>query len=137
MANGTVRDVFISQEKGTPMRRVPEATALSGRGLEGCRHAKRKPGGKRQILLMDVANLRALDLPAGALKENLGMTSGLINTARYVAQQAGEPATVAVIGAGEALNNLALAFLLIVLAAIAAAAGSLRVARSAPTYAPR
>ncbi len=62
--------VFLSQERGTPMLRVGEATAIAGRGLEGCRHAKRT-GSKRQLLLLDRASLDQLALEPGQLKENV------------------------------------------------------------------
>lgn len=68
---GTIRAVFLAQERGTPMKRVPQARAIETRGMEGCRHAEKKAGGKRQVLLVDLAQLQALDLSPGVLKENL------------------------------------------------------------------
>jgi len=53
------------------MRSVAEAIALAGRGLEGCRHTRRKEGHARQVLLLDEASLSALNVPPGALKENV------------------------------------------------------------------
>lgn len=67
----TVRHLFLAQEKGTPMKPVDTAVALEQRGLEGDRHAKRPAGGKRQVLLLDAASHAALNLPPGALKENI------------------------------------------------------------------
>jgi MOSC domain-containing protein YiiM len=53
------------------MARVDEALAVEGRGLEGCRHVRRAHGHKRQVLLLDEASRAALDVPPGALKENV------------------------------------------------------------------
>ncbi|NMO13441.1 MOSC domain-containing protein [Pyxidicoccus fallax] len=53
------------------MRRVTEARAVEGRGLEGDRHSQRALGHKRQVLLLDEASRAALDVPVGALKENV------------------------------------------------------------------
>lgn len=72
MSQARVTAVFLAQERETPMKRVDEALAVEGRGLEGDRHAKKqRRGGKRQVLLMDAQNLRDLGLPEGALKENV------------------------------------------------------------------
>lgn len=70
-ARARVTAVYLAVASGQPMKRVPEALAVEGRGLEGCRHGKKRPGTKRQVLLMDLANLRALDVELGAMKENL------------------------------------------------------------------
>ncbi len=58
------------------MKRVPEAQALEGRGFAGDRHGKKKPNGKRQLLLLDEASHTALRLGPGELKENV-VISGL------------------------------------------------------------
>ncbi|WP_081465897.1 MOSC domain-containing protein [Stigmatella aurantiaca] len=55
------------------MKRVPEAEAVEGRGFVGDRHGKKKPHGKRQLLLLDEASLHALRMAPGQLKENLVM----------------------------------------------------------------
>jgi MOSC domain-containing protein YiiM len=68
---GTIRALLLAQERGTPMKRVPEAEALEGRGFVGDRHGKKKPNGKRQLLLLDEASHAALQLGAGELKENV------------------------------------------------------------------
>jgi len=73
---GTIRALLLAQERGTPMKRVPEAQALEGRGFVGDRHGKKKPNGKRQLLLLDEASHQALRLGAGELKENV-VISGL------------------------------------------------------------
>lgn len=59
------------------MKAVDQATALADRGFAGCIHAR--PGGKRQILLVDSETLAAFGLSPGILRENIA-TVGL-NTA--------------------------------------------------------
>jgi len=56
------------------MRETSEVRAVANRGLEGCAHAR--PGGKRQLLLMDRETLDALGLAPGILRENI-TTEGL------------------------------------------------------------
>jgi MOSC domain-containing protein YiiM len=73
---GTIRALLLAQERGTPMLRVPEAQAREGRGFTGDRHGKKKPNGKRQLLLLDEASHAALRLGPGELKENV-VISGL------------------------------------------------------------
>jgi MOSC domain-containing protein YiiM len=68
---GTIRTLLLAQERGTPMKRVSEAQALEGRGFQGDRHGKKKPNGKRQLLLLDEASHVSLRLEAGELKENV------------------------------------------------------------------
>ncbi|RYZ36035.1 MAG: MOSC domain-containing protein [Myxococcaceae bacterium] len=53
------------------MRQVPEARAVEQHGFEGDRHQRRAVGHKRQLLLVDEAQRSALDVPVGALKENV------------------------------------------------------------------
>ena len=74
--SGMVTGLFLAQEKRSPMLQVEAATAIAGHGLDGCRHARRAPGGKRQVLLMDPASIEGLDLAPGALKENI-LVAGL------------------------------------------------------------
>ncbi|WP_233612012.1 MOSC domain-containing protein [Corallococcus sp. AB045] len=68
---GTIRALFLAQERGTPMRRVPEARAVEQHGFEGDRHQRRAVGHKRQLLLLDEAQRAALDVPEGVIKENV------------------------------------------------------------------
>ncbi|WP_244237968.1 MOSC domain-containing protein [Corallococcus terminator] len=69
--SGTIRALFLAQERNTPMRQVPEARAVEQHGFEGDRHQRRTVGHKRQLLLVDEAQRTALDVPVGALKENV------------------------------------------------------------------
>ncbi len=74
MADGRVQGLRLAQARGEPMASVSRAVALPGLGLRGCRHATKKPGGKRQLLLLDEASLRELRLAPGELKENVLLT---------------------------------------------------------------
>ncbi len=56
------------------MEEVEEIGALADSGFEKCVHGR--PGGKRQVLLMDRETLEALKLPAGIVRENI-TTEGL------------------------------------------------------------
>lgn len=56
------------------MREAEEVRAVANSGLEGCVHAR--PGGKRQVLLVDRETLDELGLAAGILRENI-TTKGL------------------------------------------------------------
>jgi MOSC domain-containing protein YiiM len=56
------------------MREVGETEIVLGKGLKGCAHGR--PGSKRQVLLMDVETLEAMDLKPGLVKENV-TTRGL------------------------------------------------------------
>ncbi|MCL6482171.1 MAG: MOSC domain-containing protein, partial [Firmicutes bacterium] len=56
------------------MKEVDSVRAIENRGLEGCAHAR--PGGLRQVLLMDEETLQQLGVAPGAVKENV-TTRGL------------------------------------------------------------
>jgi MOSC domain-containing protein YiiM len=74
MQQGTITALHIARVKGTPSDPVQQATALSGRGLEGDRSCN--PDNTRQVLVMDRETLADLELEPGQIKENL-TTSGL------------------------------------------------------------
>jgi MOSC domain-containing protein YiiM len=57
-----------------PMEELETAELVSEGGVKGCIHAR--PGGKRQVLLMDAETLDALGLAPGSVKENIA-TRGL------------------------------------------------------------
>jgi MOSC domain-containing protein YiiM len=61
--------LFRSLAHRVPMARVEEILAVEDRGFAGCVHAR--PGGKRQVLLMDIETLEALTVAPGAVKENI------------------------------------------------------------------
>jgi MOSC domain-containing protein YiiM len=79
-ATGTIRALLLAQARGTPMRRVPEALAIEGRGFEGDRHSQRALGHKRQVLLLDEASREALSLEVGVLKENISVAGLPLDT---------------------------------------------------------
>lgn len=56
------------------MEELHEARLIENAGVEGCAH--RRPGGKRQVLLMDMETLEAMYLAPGMIRENI-TTEGL------------------------------------------------------------
>lgn len=69
MKQGRIVALHLCKEHRGPMTPVQEAVAVSDMGLEGDRHAV--PGNARQVLVMDVETLNALDLALGTIKENI------------------------------------------------------------------
>src|SRR5712692_9091908 len=51
------------------MAAAEEIEAVENRGFAGCAHAR--PGGRRQVLLMDIETLEAMGVVPGAVKENI------------------------------------------------------------------
>lgn len=51
------------------MEELAEVRAVADQGFEGCVHGR--PGSTRQVLLMDWETLEAMELPAGAVRENI------------------------------------------------------------------
>lgn len=64
-----VLSLFRAPKRGWPMEELEEATAVKEVGFEGCAH--RRPGGKRQILVVDAETLEALRLLPGMVRENI------------------------------------------------------------------
>jgi MOSC domain-containing protein YiiM len=69
-----VQNLFRAPKKHIPMEELPEVRAVDDTGFEGCAHAR--PGGKRQVLLVDRETLEAMDLQPGIIRENI-TTDGL------------------------------------------------------------
>lgn len=69
-----VLHLFIAPKHGAPMEELSSAEAVRDVGLQGCAHAR--PGGKRQVLLMDVETLGVYQLTPGIVRENI-TTEGL------------------------------------------------------------
>jgi MOSC domain-containing protein YiiM len=69
-----VLKLFRSPKKHYPMEELQEVRAVREVGFEGCAHAR--PGGKRQVLLVDRETLEAMNLTPGILRENI-TTDGL------------------------------------------------------------
>ncbi len=80
MQQGTIVNIHIARVKETPSDPVQEATALSGKGLEGDRSCKE--GNLRQVLFMDKETLDDLELQPGQIKENITTTGLDINQAQ-------------------------------------------------------
>jgi MOSC domain-containing protein YiiM len=68
---GVVKAIRLAGPYGQPMQAVDTAVAVAERGFVGDRHSARKPGHRRQLLLVDQAELDILGLPGGVLKENV------------------------------------------------------------------
>jgi MOSC domain-containing protein YiiM len=66
------------------MEELLEVRALPDSGLEGCAHAR--PGGKRQVLLVDRETLEAMSLAPGIVRENI-TTEGLSVNSLATGQQ--------------------------------------------------
>jgi MOSC domain-containing protein YiiM len=56
------------------MEELSETSAVANSGFLGCAHAR--PGGKRQVLLVDRETLEAMNLQPGTIRENI-TTDGL------------------------------------------------------------
>jgi len=61
--------LFVSPLKGQPMESRQEVLARVSHGFDGCAHAR--PGGSRQVLLLDSETLQEFSVAPGALKENI------------------------------------------------------------------
>ena len=66
---GTIVSLHVATAHRAPMQHPASARALANLGLEGDIH--NKPGGKRQVLLMDEETLNAFGLEAGRVRENI------------------------------------------------------------------
>jgi MOSC domain-containing protein YiiM len=69
-----ILNLFRAPKRGAAMEELREAWVVEDAGLDGCAHAR--PGGKRQVLLMDIETLREMDLVPGIVRENI-TTEGL------------------------------------------------------------
>lgn len=61
--------IFRAPKKRLPMEELEEVQVMRNSGLEGCAHAR--PGGSRQVLLVDRETLEAMDLQPGVIRENI------------------------------------------------------------------
>lgn len=93
MWQGNVVSIHLAPEAGAPMRTVPEARAVPGRGLEGDRyftgrgHYSATPSyGGREVTLIEIESLEALD--GGVLNaegERLGIKLTAADVRRNIA----------------------------------------------------
>lgn len=80
MQQGKIVALHLARVKGTPPEPVPEATALSGQGLEGDRSCN--AANPRQVLVMDRETLEDLGIQPGQIKENITTTGLDLSRAR-------------------------------------------------------
>ena len=64
-----VMHLFRAPKRRLPMEELAEVQVISDAGFEGCAHAR--PGGQRQVLLVDRETLDAMELSPGILRENI------------------------------------------------------------------
>ena len=105
MQQGSITNLHIARVKETPSDPVPEATALSGMGLEGDRSCRQ--GNMRQVLIMDNETLNEFGLAPGQIKENITV-SGL-NLSQTVAGNVvfiGDEVTMEVVGECEPCGKM-------------------------------
>jgi MOSC domain-containing protein YiiM len=69
------KHLFRASKKRLPMEEMPEVRAAGDCGFEGC--ARARPGSARQVLMVDVETLEAMNLPPGVIRENI--TTGGLN----------------------------------------------------------
>ncbi len=80
----SVLHIFRAPKKRLPMEEMDEARVNRNAGLEGCAHAR--PGGSRQVLLVDRETLEAMDLRPGVIRENI-TTDGINVNSLAVGQE--------------------------------------------------
>ncbi len=66
------------------MAAAEEIEAVENRGFAGCIHAR--PGGRRQVLLMDIETLEEFGLAPSAVKENI-TTQGIVLRALRIGER--------------------------------------------------
>ena len=105
MQQGSITNIHIARIKGTPSDPVPDATAISGMGLEGDRSCSTE--NIRQVLFMDKETLDRMELAPGQIKENI-TTQGLDLTQAKAGQVflLGEEVTMEVVGECEPCGKM-------------------------------
>ena len=69
-----IAHIFRAPKKRLPMEPLLAAKIKQNHGIEGCAHAR--PNGNRQLKLVDVETLQAMNLQPGIIRENI-TTEGL------------------------------------------------------------
>ena len=69
-----VANLFRAAKRRLPMEELQKARLIKNVGFEGCGHAR--PGGKLQVLLVDLETLASMQLTPGIIRENI-TTEGL------------------------------------------------------------
>jgi len=72
-----VLHLFRAPKRRLPMEELAEILAVEDSGFEGCAHAR--PGGKRQVLLVDSETLELMELRPGIIRENITTTGLNVN----------------------------------------------------------
>ena len=70
----TIEHIFRELVHRFPSEELDESRLVADKGVEGCIHGR--PGSKQQVLVMDAETLERLEVPPGAVKENI-TTRGL------------------------------------------------------------
>jgi len=70
----SVAHLFRAPKRRLPMEEMNSVGAIEDRGFVGCIHGRK--GSQRQILLVDLETLHAMDLLPGSIRENI-TTEGL------------------------------------------------------------
>jgi len=73
----SVSHLFRAPKRRWPMEELAEILAVEDSGFEGCAHAR--PGGKRQVLLVDNETLELMELRPGIIRENITTTGLNVN----------------------------------------------------------
>jgi MOSC domain-containing protein YiiM len=73
----TVSGLFVSPERGSARSEARETvTAIASHGFEGCAHANPP---RREVLFASRQHLDALDVPPGAIRENITVEGADVN----------------------------------------------------------
>jgi len=73
----SVLHLFRAPKRRWPMEELAEILAVEYSGFAGCAHAR--PGGKRQVLLVDNETLELMELRPGIIRENITTTGLNVN----------------------------------------------------------
>lgn len=73
----SVSHLFRAPKRRWPMEELAEILAVEDSGFEGCAHAR--PGGKRQVLLVDNETLELMEFRPGIIRENITTTGLNVN----------------------------------------------------------
>jgi len=73
----SVLHLFRAPQRRLPMEELSEILAVEDSGFESCAHAR--PGGKRQVLLVDNETLQLMEIRPGIIRENITTTGLNVN----------------------------------------------------------
>jgi MOSC domain-containing protein YiiM len=73
----SVLHLFRAPQRRLPMEELSEILAVEDSGFAGCAHAR--PGGKRQVLLVDNETLELMEIRPGIIRENITTTGLNVN----------------------------------------------------------